>query len=51
MECPDLDAAFTGVATSDDPFDRWFREHVREVHGLKLEDGIAPPEQILDYRS
>ncbi len=29
----------------------WFREHVRQVHGVVLEKGFSPPEQILDYRS
>ena len=50
MEAEDLDAAFKGVATSDEPFDKWFRDHVRDVHGVALEDGITPPEQILDFR-
>ena len=38
-------------ATSEDPFDRWFREHVRQVHGVALEEVFAPPEQVLDFRS
>jgi hypothetical protein len=29
----------------------WFREQVREVHGVSLEDGFPPPEQILDFRA
>ena len=44
-------AAFKTIATSEDPFDRWFRDHVREVHGVALEEGFTPPEQILDFRS
>ena len=51
MEAKDLEAAFKGVAASDDPFDRWFREHVRDVHGINLEEGMTPPEQILDFQS
>ncbi len=51
LEAHDLDAAFKGIATSQDPFDRWFREHVSEVHGIDLEGGFPPPEQILDFRS
>ena len=50
MEADDLEAAFKTVASSEEPFDRWFRDHVREVHGIALEDGFAPPEQILDFR-
>ncbi len=51
MEADDLETAFKGVATSGEPFDRWFRDHVRDVHGVALEDGFPPPEQILDFRA
>jgi hypothetical protein len=27
----------------------WFRDHVRDEHGIALEDGFPPPEQILDF--
>jgi hypothetical protein len=40
-----------GIATSDDPFDRWFRDYVRDVHGVSLEEPTPPPEQVLDYRA
>ncbi len=50
-EADDLDAAFKAIATSEEPFDRWFRDHVRQVHGVAREEGFPPPEQILDYRS
>ena len=42
-ETDDLDAAFKGMATSEDPFDRWFRDYLRDVHGINLEDGFPPP--------
>jgi hypothetical protein len=51
LESPDLQAALMGMATSQEPFDRWFREHVRDVHGIALEDGFPPPEQLLDFRT
>jgi hypothetical protein len=51
LEADDLDAAGKGMATSDDPFDRWFREHVRDVHGIAVEDGFPSVEQVLDYRA
>ena len=50
-EADDVEAAFADMATSDDPFDRWFRDHVRDVHGINIEDGFPPPEQIMDYRA
>ncbi len=51
IEATDLQAALTGMATSEESFDRWFREHVRHVHGVALEDGFPPPEQVLDFHS
>ena len=50
-EADDVDAALKGMATSQDPFDKWFRDHVREVHGLNVEDGFPPPEQVMDFRA
>ena len=50
-EAHDIEAAFKGVATSQDPFDRWFRDHVREVHGLDVDEGFPPPEQVMDFRT
>jgi hypothetical protein len=49
MESDDLDTALKGVATSDDAFDVWFREHVKDVHGVDLAAGFPPPEQIMDF--
>ena len=51
LEAKDLEAAFEGMATSEEPFDRWFSEHVTDVHGINLEEGLAPPDQILDFSS
>lgn len=50
LEAGDLEQAFSGMATSDDAFDRWFRAHCRDVHGIDLAAGFARPEQILDFR-
>lgn len=47
----DLQAAVEGMASSQEPFDRFFRDHLRDVHGLDLEDGFTPPEQVLDFRA
>jgi hypothetical protein len=49
LESDDLAASLFGVATSDDPFDVWFRAHVRAVHGVDLAAGMNLPEQVLDY--
>ena len=49
LEADDLAAAFTILAASAEPFDRWFRGHVRQVNGIALEDGFPAPELVLDY--
>jgi hypothetical protein len=49
-EADEIGAALKGMATSDDGFDRWFRDHVRDVHGVNVEDDFPPPEQVMDYR-
>jgi hypothetical protein len=49
LEADDLETAFKTIGGSEEPFDRWFRAHVKEVHGIALEDGFPPPEQVLDF--
>ena len=49
LEADDLEAAFTVLGKSDEPFDQWFRDHVQRVHGFSLADEFHVPEQILDF--
>ncbi len=49
LEADDLAAAFTVLGTSAEPFDRWFRDHVRQVHGVALEAGFTLPQLLLDF--
>lgn len=49
LEADDLATAFTIWGTSAAPFDRWFRDHARQVHGIALEEGFTEPELVLDY--
>ena len=51
IESPDIQAAMGAMATSEEPFDVWFREHVRDVHGIDMAEESPPPEQILDFRA
>ncbi len=51
IESPNLSGALLGIATSQEPFDVWFREHLGRVHGLDLAAGMALPERVLDYRA
>ena len=52
-EAEDLAKAFRTLATSDDPFDVWFREQVVNIHGLTPEMLAGPPPSTLyiDYRA
>lgn len=36
LEAPDVGSALGQIITSDHPFDRWYREQVRELHGVDL---------------
>ena len=49
LEADDLATAFTILGTSAEPFDRWFRDHVRQVHGIAWEEGFTAPELVLDF--
>src|SRR5262245_36023003 len=39
LESDNLAASLGGIATSDEPFDKWFRAHVQQVHGVDLANG------------
>jgi len=41
--------AVTALAESDDPFDRWYAEREREIHGGPLLDGGEPPTCLTEY--
>jgi hypothetical protein len=43
LEADDLAAACTILRTSAEPFDRWFRDHLCQVHGIALEDEFPRP--------
>jgi hypothetical protein len=49
LEADDLAAAFTLVGTSAEPFDRWFRDHGRRVHGVAYGQLLASTELVLDF--
>lgn len=49
VEADDVEAAMTLRATSSEPFDLWFREHVHRVHGLVFDTGARRSEAVLDF--
>jgi hypothetical protein len=52
-EAEDLGTAFRLLATSDDPYDVWFREQLVELHGLTSEmlQGPPPAQLTFDYKA
>jgi hypothetical protein len=50
LEADDVPTAMQGITSSDDEFSEWFRERVKDVHGIDLTAG-HPPEatQIHDH--
>jgi hypothetical protein len=40
-----------GDAATEDPFDVWFREQTREVHGVDIEDGVPAPELLMSFEA
>ena len=51
VEGPDLETAFKKIATSAEPFDRWFASMFENVTASLSRKASPPPEQILDFRS
>jgi hypothetical protein len=48
LEADDIPTSMQSMATSDDPFDEWFRELVKEVHGIDMSESGPPPELLLE---
>ena len=53
QEAEDFPKAFRIFATSEDPFDEWFRGKVAEIHGITPEmlQGPPPAAVCVDYRA
>ena len=49
LEADDLATALTILGTSAEPFDRWFRDHARQIHGIAWEEEFTAPELVLDF--
>ncbi len=53
IEAQDIQRVFQGFATSKDPFDVWFVQQVKEIHGVDFTQPPAGPlpEAIVDWRA
>jgi hypothetical protein len=50
LEADDVGAAMSGVGTSQEPFDVWFRERLEEIHGIDFSEPAPPPQQVADIQ-
>ncbi len=53
FEVQDIPSVFEGFGRSQEPFDVWFREQVKEIHGLDFSEPLPGPlpEAIVDWRA
>ena len=49
LEADDIARALAVLGRSQEPFDRWFREQLHDVHGVALVEGFARPVPALDF--
>ena len=52
-EAQDVQRVFEGFGRSQEPFDVWFREQVKEIHGVDLSQPLPGPlpEAFTDWRA
>ena len=51
LEGDDPIAANAAFASSQDPFDLWFKQNVKEFTGIDFGQPVPPTEQLLDWRA
>ena len=51
LEADDIGKAMQGMASSEEPFDVWFRERIEEIHGVDLAEPAPQPQQVLDFQA
>ena len=53
VEARDISSVFEGFGRSQEPFDVWFREQVKDIHGVDFSQPLPGPlpEAIVDWRA
>jgi hypothetical protein len=53
IEADDLGGAFSGLATSQEPFDVWWRAQILAIHGIDMAQPMPGPmnAQVLAFRA
>lgn len=50
FEAADTAQVMTNLASSDDPFDVWFRDQVKRLSGIDLTESLGPlPERVFSW--
>jgi hypothetical protein len=51
VEADDPVAALGEFGSSDEPFNQWFREQMKEVHGVDISEPGPPVEKVFDGKA
>ncbi len=53
IEAQNISRAFEGLGSSQEPFDVWFREQAKQIHGVDFSEPLPGPlpEAIVDWRA
>ncbi len=53
IEAQNISRAFEGLDSSQEPFDVWFREQAKQIHGVDFSEPLPGPlpEAIVDWRA
>jgi hypothetical protein len=53
LEAQDIPRVFEGYASSQEPFDVWFREQVKDIHGVDFSHPLPGPlpQVVIDWRA
>ncbi|HTD20155.1 MAG TPA: hypothetical protein VK667_11560 [Ktedonobacteraceae bacterium] len=53
LEAQDIPRVFEGYGSTQEPFDVWFREQVKDIHGVDFSQPLPGPlpEAFVDWRA
>jgi len=51
LEADDPGRLFEELASSDKPFDRWYVQQLKEIHGIDLSQPLPPNELAFEWRA
>jgi hypothetical protein len=51
IEADDPERALGEFGSSEDPFNSWFRDQMKEVHGIDISEPAPPAEKVFDSKT